>query len=183
MKKFKCCIPNIITFINLSLGVIAILLAVNGDSSSTNLIYSCLLIMIAAVTDRLDGKVARFFKVTSDFGKELDSLSDLVSFGVAPVVVAWEISLIHFGILGYILSLLFALCGAYRLARFNISNLENIFMGLPITIAGTLLTIVNLYNYFAQINMRYTNTNGTLTVIVLIFLSFLMVSKVSIKKR
>ena len=139
--------------------------------------------MVAAVTDRLDGKVARFFKVTSDFGKELDSLSDLVSFGVAPIVIAWEITFIHFGILGYVLSLLFALSGAYRLARFNISNLENVFMGLPITIAGTLLTIVNLYNYFAQINMRYTNTNATLTVIITIFLSFLMVSKISIKKR
>lgn len=183
MKKFKCCIPNVITFINLSLGVTAILLAADSSSSSSNLIYSCLLIMVAAVTDRLDGKVARFFKVTSDFGKELDSLSDLVSFGVAPVVVAWKISFLGIGILGYILSLFFALSGAYRLARFNISNLENVFMGLPITIAGTLLTIVNLYNYFAQINMRYTNTNATLTVIVLIFLSFLMVSKVSIKKR
>jgi CDP-diacylglycerol--serine O-phosphatidyltransferase len=161
----------------------AILLAVNSTSSSSNLIYSCLLIMVAAVTDRLDGKVARFFKVTSDFGKELDSLSDLVSFGVAPIVIAWEITFIHFGILGYVLSLLFALSGAYRLARFNISNLENVFMGLPITIAGTLLTIVNLYNYFAQINMRYTNTNATLTVIITIFLSFLMVSKISIKKR
>ncbi|HHX18752.1 MAG TPA: CDP-diacylglycerol--serine O-phosphatidyltransferase [Clostridium sp.] len=183
MKKLKCCIPNIITFINLSLGLTAILLAVNSTSSSSNLIYSCLLIMVAAVTDRLDGKVARFFKVTSDFGKELDSLSDLVSFGVAPIVIAWEITFIHFGILGYVLSLLFALSGAYRLARFNISNLENVFMGLPITIAGTLLTIVNLYNYFAQINMRYTNTNATLTVIITIFLSFLMVSKISIKKR
>jgi CDP-diacylglycerol--serine O-phosphatidyltransferase len=183
LKKLKCCIPNIITFINLSLGLTAILLAVNSTSSSSNLIYSCLLIMVAAVTDRLDGKVARFFKVTSDFGKELDSLSDLVSFGVAPIVIAWEITFIHFGILGYVLSLLFALSGAYRLARFNISNLENVFMGLPITIAGTLLTIVNLYNYFAQINMRYTNTNATLTVIITIFLSFLMVSKISIKKR
>lgn len=183
MKKFKCCIPNIITFINLSLGMIAILLAVNGSSSSGNLVYSCLLIMLAAVTDRLDGKVARFFKVTSDFGKELDSLSDLVSFGVAPVVVAWEITFMHFGVLGYILSLLFALSGAYRLARFNISNLDNVFMGLPITIAGTLLTILNLYNYFAKINMRYTNSNGIFTAIILIFLSFLMVSRISIKKR
>ncbi|MDQ2086026.1 CDP-diacylglycerol--serine O-phosphatidyltransferase [Herbivorax sp. ANBcel31] len=182
MKKIKCCIPNIITFTNLSLGVTAILMVVNNDSPSS-FIYSCLLIMIAAVTDRLDGKVARFFKVTSDFGKELDSLSDLISFGVAPVVIAWKISFMPFGALGYFLSLIFVLCGAYRLARFNISNLDNVFMGLPITVAGTLLTIANLYNSFAQINNRYTTTNTALAVIVLIFLSFLMISKFSIKKR
>lgn len=180
MKKIKCQIANIITFTNLSLGMTAILLAVNNSSSAV--MYSCLLIMIAAITDRLDGKVARFFKVTSDFGKELDSLSDLISFGVAPVVVAWKITFINFEFLGYVLCLIFLLSGAYRLARFNVSNLDNVFMGLPITIAGSLLTIVNLYNHFAQINLRYTNINAIFVTIILIFLSILMVSRFSIKK-
>ncbi|TYQ14787.1 UNVERIFIED_CONTAM: CDP-diacylglycerol--serine O-phosphatidyltransferase [Acetivibrio alkalicellulosi] len=181
MNRIKCCLPNIITFSNLSLGIMAILIAFN-DASVSSLKYSCLLIMIAAVTDRLDGQVARFFRVTSEFGKELDSLSDLISFGVAPAIIAWKISLVDYHILGYMFALLFVLCGAYRLARFNISEDNSIFMGLPITIAGSLLTIVNLYNSFSKVNSNYSYINTALTAAFMIVLSYLMISKLSIKK-
>lgn len=181
LKTLKCIIPNLITLTNLSLGVIAILLSVSNQSLS-NMINSSLLIMLAAVTDRLDGKVARMFRVTSDLGKELDSLSDLISFGVAPVIVAWKISFTGFGALGYILVLMFSIAGAYRLARFNITAFDNVFRGVPITVAGAFVTIINLYNCFAILNNRYSSLNSILTALIVIVLSFFMVSKLRIKK-
>ena len=89
MKNFKGTLPNILTLLNLSLGVIAILLAVIAEKDNYNQLFQAsMLVIIAALTDRFDGKVARMLDVTSELGKELDSLSDLISFGVAPIIIA-----------------------------------------------------------------------------------------------
>lgn len=175
-----------LTLINLSLGVMAILLAVNNTGTDVGsidlLVPASLLVIVAALTDRFDGKVARMLNATSELGKELDSLSDLISFGVAPVIIAWKLCFIHFGIPGYIITLIFPMAGAYRLARYNITKFDNVYSGIPITIAGAFLTIVSLYNAFSIINDRYTVYHTYTTGILVILLSYLMISKIRFKK-
>jgi CDP-diacylglycerol---serine O-phosphatidyltransferase len=182
LRYFKGTLPNVLTLMNLSLGVMAILFAVNGSGGDNLLIPASLLIMVAALTDRFDGKVARMLDATSELGKELDSLSDLISFGVAPVIIAWKINFVDFGVVGYLLVLIFPIAGAYRLARYNTTSFDNIFRGIPITIAGAFLTILNLYECFAILNHRYTKWHTLATVLFIFILSVLMISKVKVKK-
>lgn len=184
MKNIKGTLPNILTLMNLSLGVIAILLAVNSTSSSSNhLFQASLILLIAALTDRFDGKVARMLDVTSDLGKELDSLSDLISFGVAPITVAWKINdFASLGAVGYLVALAFPIAGAYRLARYNVTAFDNVFRGIPITIAGSFLTILNLYNCNLISKNRISNLHVSITIVLILLLSFLMVSKIKFKK-
>jgi CDP-diacylglycerol--serine O-phosphatidyltransferase len=171
----------------MSLGVIAILLAVNdgeSDIQSISLLMSAsLLVLVAALTDRLDGKVARAFGVSSELGKELDSLSDLISFGVAPIIIAWKISFIQLGVFGYLVSLIFPMAGAYRLARFNCTKFDNFFRGIPITIAGGLLAIINLFNLLALESDKFGKPNLIFTTIIVLALSYFMVCNIKIKKR
>lgn len=139
--------------------------------------------MVAALTDRFDGKVARMLDSTSELGKELDSLSDLISFGVAPIIIAWKISFFDLAVLGYLLAVLFPIAGAYRLARYNVTTFNNVFSGVPITIAGAFLSIVNLYNSYSIEHHNYSNINTVITAIIIVLLSYLMISKIQIKKR
>ena len=176
--KIKHSLPNMLTFINLSLGIVALLLAFQGE-----LIQASLLVMVAALTDRFDGKVARMLDCTSELGKELDSLSDLVSFGVAPIVICWNISFMSLGPVGFLLAVIFPIAGAFRLARYNVTTFNNVFSGVPITIAGAFLSIANLYNSFAIIGKNYTIVNTIIVAILVVLLSYLMVSKIQIKKR
>lgn len=151
MASIKRNLPNALTLINMSLGVIAILLSVNSAyKNDTNLIFiASLLVLVAALTDRFDGKVARILDAESDLGKELDSLADLISFGVAPIIIAWKISFISLGAPGYFIALLFLMAGTYRLVRFNITTFDKYYRGIPITLAGAFLTIDSLYNGFS----------------------------------
>ena len=109
----KSCIPNIFTFINLSCGIISILYTMSG-----NYLFACFFILIAALVDRYDGRVARWLNVSSELGKELDSLADLVSFGVAPSILTflmYELKNVGpAGIIGIAVLLAFPICGAYR---------------------------------------------------------------------
>lgn len=189
MNKVKSSLPNILTFINLSLGVVAILMTVTDDSTNA-LINASLLVMLAALTDRFDGQVARKLGLTSDLGKELDSLSDLISFGVAPVIISWKISWVivsaAFGPQAYFLILLilsYPIAGAYRLARFNVTELKGFFQGIPITIAGAFLSIINLYNCFQATHNNFTVVHAIVSFVMINILSYLMISKFKIKKR
>jgi len=182
LKGIKRNLPNVLTLINLSLGVIAILLSVSENNTLNRLFIASLIVMLAALTDRFDGKVARMLDVTSELGKELDSLSDLISFGVAPIIIAWKISFVTFGVPGYLLSLIFPIAGAYRLARYNVTTFDNVFRGMPITLAGAFLSIDSLYNLFAIFNHKYTNIHSIITAVLVVVLSYLMVSKIKIKK-
>jgi CDP-diacylglycerol--serine O-phosphatidyltransferase (EC 2.7.8.8) len=126
--------------------------------------------------DRYDGRVARLLNVSSEIGKELDSLADLVSFGVAPSVLIFSMyKLYELGPLGYLLVLIFPIAGAYRLARYNCTSFDGIFMGIPITIAGTFMAL------FAFLTMS-NPLNELFPVLFLIALSYLMISKLKIKK-
>ncbi|MCX8128971.1 MAG: CDP-diacylglycerol--serine O-phosphatidyltransferase [Clostridia bacterium] len=183
MEKIKSTIPNILTLLNMSLGVIAILLATNSSNDINLLFTASLLVMIAALTDRFDGKVARMLGKTSELGKELDSLADLISFGVAPIIITWRISFMHLGIPGYILALIFPMAGAYRLARFNVTTFDNFFIGMPITIAGAFLSIANLFNWFAYVNNKITSIHSIVTAAFTVLLSYFMICRIKIKKR
>lgn len=129
-------IPNALTALNLVLGVFAIISAYQSQFFQAGA-----LIFAAMVADGMDGRVARYFGVSSDFGKELDSLCDLVSFGVAPAFTAYVLVLHELGFSGMAIAALFATCGALRLARFNVnvSIVKGYFMGLPIPAAGCVM--------------------------------------------
>ena len=170
----KSCIPNIFTFINLSCGIFSLLSAFKG-----NFAVASIFIMIAGLVDRYDGRIARYLQVSSDLGKELDSLADLVSFGVAPSILLYiffEFSTLGpKGVLGIILLILFPICGAFRLARYNVASFDGVFTGVPITIAGCFLALFALISY-------YTTPLLVLAVIFMIAGSFLMVSTFKLKK-
>ncbi|RHW38619.1 CDP-diacylglycerol--serine O-phosphatidyltransferase [Lysinibacillus yapensis] len=139
IKKVKSHAANLITLCNLSFGGASIMATLNETYS-----YSVLFIFIAAFLDRYDGKVARKFNQESELGKQLDSMGDIISFGVAPALLMYETILAEFGMVGIILTILYIGCGAFRLARFNITEANTYFVGLPITAAGTFLT----FSYF-----------------------------------
>lgn len=127
-------LPNLLTTINMFLGFFAIIYAINGKVE-----YAAYAIVAAALFDQLDGRVARWMKSTSHFGAEYDSLSDLVSFGVAPAVLLFLWSLEPFGRLGWLATFFYMACGALRLARFNVQVTEGpkgFFQGLPIPMAA-----------------------------------------------
>lgn len=177
MKINKKVIPHIFTFGNLCLGMLAIMLGVMDQE-----LAGSVLIIIAAILDRYDGKIARKLGVESELGKELDSLSDLVSFGLAPSLLAWHLGLRELGWIGIIIPLIYLSAGAYRLARYNITTIQNnkIFTGVPITVAGCLLSIYTIYVKLANI-VDKPNVEK-FTIFFMFVLSYLMISKLRIKK-
>jgi CDP-diacylglycerol--serine O-phosphatidyltransferase len=170
----KSSIPNLFTFANLSFGVFSILATINGDY-----FLAAIFVIIAALIDRYDGRVARFLNVSSELGKELDSLADLVSFGVAPSILIYsQFGFNSFGpkgLLGYCALIIFPICGAFRLARYNLAEFDGVFSGVPITIAGSLMAI------FSLITTRYTVPMALPIILILIF-SYLMISNFKLKK-
>ncbi|MTI81050.1 MAG: CDP-diacylglycerol--serine O-phosphatidyltransferase [Firmicutes bacterium] len=161
-------IPNIITAINLVAGVMSLVLMMSDNFTS-----AAGLILLAALLDSMDGKVARRLSATSAFGKELDSLADLVSFGVAPALLVYASNLVSLGIAGLGASVLFVVCGALRLARFNTTTFSGSFQGIPITVAGGLMALLMLVARDLHVGV---------VMLIILSLSFLMVSKVSIPK-
>ena len=134
-------LPTLFTVGNLFCGYLSVWASIRGTFE-----LAAILIVVAAVCDGLDGRVARLTHSTSEFGEEYDSLADLVSFGVAPAVLAYSWGLSDFRRLGWMASFLFVVCGSMRLARFNIQTHvadKRYFVGLPIPMAaGTLAGIV-----------------------------------------
>ncbi|SDF17209.1 CDP-diacylglycerol--serine O-phosphatidyltransferase [Sporolituus thermophilus] len=161
-------IPNLLTIVNLFAGLLAIMLAFTGMWT-----LAAALILGAALFDSLDGRVARRLNATSEFGKELDSLADLVSFGVAPATIDYMLNFSLLGWSGYLLAALFPICGALRLARFNIMNVRGYFVGLPITAAGPLLAGTALLGDFLPVAVQ---------ALVLLVLAGLMVSTLRVPK-
>ncbi len=169
MKKSS--IPNILTFGNLIFGLLSLLMTFD-----TNYKLSAIFILLASLMDRYDGQVARLLQVSSDLGKELDSLADLVSFGVAPSVLIFNLyNFTSLSYLGYACFLIFPVAGAYRLARYNNSTFNNVYTGIPITLAGILVAL------YALVTLNSPH-NSPLTISIIFILSYLMVSKFKIKK-
>jgi CDP-diacylglycerol---serine O-phosphatidyltransferase len=139
-------LPNLFTTTNLFCGFYSILASTEGDFSK-----AAIVIILATVLDSLDGRIARMTNTMSKFGAEYDSLADLVSFGVAPAILAYSWALNAYGKWGWLIAFLFVVCGALRLARFNIQigMIESkVFNGLPIPGASSVIaTGVWLYFY------------------------------------
>lgn len=154
---------DILTMLNVVCGILTILFSIKGE------MYAAVVFLLSAVIfDTLDGKASRYFKRDSTFGKELDSLSDIISFGVAPIV--FVNSLIDLNIFNIIAYSIFLVCGTLRLSRFNITT-NPFYEGMPITLNGLIipfLFLINLPVYFFPY--------------ILILLGILMVSDFKVKK-
>jgi CDP-diacylglycerol--serine O-phosphatidyltransferase len=159
-------IPNIFTIGNLFLGIIAIILVFNNKPD-----LAAIMVIVAMLLDGLDGRVARALNVQSEFGKELDSLSDVISFGVAPAFIMYVVAFTELNApIAWIATAIFPICGALRLARFNVvASTPGYFIGLPIPAAGGVLCTLALF---------HTELNAFVLVLSTLLLSYLMVSTV-----
>ncbi len=138
MADFKGIFPGVFTMGNMFCGFLAIISAIRGADPAE----SAWLILLAVFLDILDGRVARFSKSASDFGVELDSLADLVSFAIAPAVMLYSYRFVTFGRWGFILAFVFIMAAAFRLARFNLQasiEKKKYFIGLPVPAAAMVL--------------------------------------------
>ena len=155
-KKTRYLLPNILTLGGVCLGISSIKFSIDGNFS-----LSVILILLAAILDALDGRIARLIKGTSEFGKELDSLTDFVSFGIAPVFILYFWELNSYGKLGWAIALIYSVCCVLRLARFNITKNENdqewknnFFEGMP-SPAGGLIILTPLVYELSNLNLNF----------------------------
>lgn len=139
--NYRRFLPNLCTSMNLVFGMCSILLTYSND-----FVWGSIFILLALVADGLDGRTARFFGVSSEMGKEMDSLCDLGSFGIAPAFLAWALVLHNYGLIGVAVVIMFAVCGMWRLARFNVnaSVVHGYFMGLAIPAGGNIVAMTTL---------------------------------------
>jgi CDP-diacylglycerol--serine O-phosphatidyltransferase len=196
-------IPNLFTLLNLVLGCLAIIFILqNGEqivllsadgASNVNLPekinWGSYCIFAAAIVDFLDGFLARLFKATSEMGKQLDSLSDVVSFGVAPAMILYQLLRIGFAqqengldisIAWLIPALLIPVAGAWRLARFNIDTEQSYtFKGLPIPAAGIFVAALPLIIWYpdSAFGLQVYLINQWVLFAIIILLSWLMISR------
>ena len=175
-KKTRVILPNILTLIGVCIGLTSIKFAFDGKFE-----LSIIEVIVAAIIDGLDGRIARLIKGTSKVGKELDSLTDMISFGVAPAFIMYFWKLNTLGRFGWLLCLVYVICVALRLARFNInSNQEpswrdNFFEGVP-SPAGGILVLTPLIISLSSFNFVPLNYD-LITPIFFITTSFLLISK------
>tara|TARA_B100000214_G_scaffold368547_1_gene340263 strand:+ start:197 stop:994 length:798 start_codon:yes stop_codon:yes gene_type:complete len=183
-KNSRVILPNILTLIGVCIGLSSIKFAFDGKFE-----LSIIAVIIAAIIDGLDGRIARLIKGTSKVGKELDSLTDVISFGVAPAFIMYFWSLSEIGRLGWLISLIYVVCVALRLARFNVSSegesswKDNFFEGIPSPAGGVLVLMPLVFSLseFKFFNINYQVIVPTLFIII----SILLISKIptySLKK-
>ena len=168
----KWLLPNICTAANLFFGMLSILSTYEG-----NFFYASVFILLALIADGLDGRVARALNAASELGKEMDSLCDLGSFGIAPAFLAYSFCMHNYGLLGKSAAIIFALCGMWRLARFNVNTtvVHGFFMGLAIPAGGCIIATTTLL--FLEMGIRPENF-GLVYPITVIIVAYLMVSHV-----
>ena len=179
-------LPNALTILGVCLGLSSIKFAIDLNYS-----LAVIAIGFAAILDTLDGRVARLIKKTSKVGKELDSLTDVISFGVAPGFVIYFWALNEIGKFGWLLVLIYTVCCALRLARFNLTNINenetwkiNFFEGIPSPAAAGIVLlplILNLSNLVEILNLSSVlqiNNNKIISSIIILATSVLMVSKI-----
>ena len=169
MKKSIYILPNLFTSMNLFCGYYAITASVG-----MRFVEAGIAILVGAIFDLLDGKIARATNTTSKFGIEYDSLADLVTFGLAPAILMYLWGLGETGRPGWSAALLFTLCGALRLARFNTtSSSHSDFEGLPIPSAAAM--VVSVVLFFARLDMD-PQPYKLVFLVMMFMLSFCMVS-------
>lgn len=164
MISIKKYIVNGLTLVNAACGSISIMLALEG-----NYIISSYFLIAGILADQLDGRFARYLKQTSHIGKELDSLADAVSFGVAPMILLYSVYLKSLGVAGIAVSAILVLCAIYRLAKFNVCNVNEHFLGVPTPVSAGIAIGLVIGN--VQLPALYI-------ALIVIALSYLMVSKI-----
>ncbi|MDE2579752.1 MAG: CDP-diacylglycerol--serine O-phosphatidyltransferase [Hyphomicrobiales bacterium] len=173
-------LPNVVTLLALSMGLTAIRFAIEGRFET-----AVLAIIVAAILDGLDGRIARALHGTSRFGAELDSLADFVDFGVAPALILYLWSLHEMKALGWFAALIFAIAGALRLARFNVMLDEpgrppwtaNFFVGMPAP-AGACLALLPLYLNLSELRLPTSHAFVGWQIGYLLILAMLMASRI-----
>ena len=183
-KKTRYLLPNILTLGGVCLGISSIKFSIDGNFN-----LAVTLILLAAILDALDGRVARLIKGTSEFGKELDSLTDFVSFGIAPVLILYFWELNTYGKLGWAIALIYSVCCVLRLARFNLTKINNqhswknnFFEGVPSPAGGLLILTPLIYDLT---NLNFPYDLKSVTPFLTILIALLLVSKIptlSLKK-
>jgi CDP-diacylglycerol---serine O-phosphatidyltransferase len=183
-KNTRVILPNIFTLVGVCIGLSSIKFAFDG-----NFQISIIAIIIAALIDGLDGRIARLIKGTSKVGKELDSLTDVISFGVAPAFIMYFWKLSELGRIGWLICLTYVVCVVLRLARFNVTSNEdsswkdNFFEGIPSPAGGVLVLLPLVYSFT---ELQFFQLDYNLVVpILFITISIFLISKVptySLKK-
>lgn len=171
-RRLAFFLPNTFTALNMACGFVAMMQSFRG-----NFYHACMFVVLAAIFDSMDGRVARMTGTQSSFGEQFDSLSDLVSFGVAPAFLYYFRFLANHGRLGMVLAFSFMLCGALRLARFN-ANIVRIksdyFQGLPIPGGACAVTSLVLIS----INFPQIADLVPVTMLYILFYALLMISSI-----
>lgn len=174
-KFFHDNAANFVTFCNMLAGAISIIMSLNGKFRT-----AMAFIIIASIADRYDGKVARRLNTDSELGVQMDSMGDVISFGVAPAILVYTFRIMplegNIRIIGGISTMIYICAGAFRLARFNVDGMDedNSFQGMPIPIAGLIIVAMLMFGHKI----------GIIPIIIAEFiLALLMVSKIKIKKK
>jgi CDP-diacylglycerol--serine O-phosphatidyltransferase len=178
-KKARMILPNAITLIGVCIGLTSIKFALDGKFA-----LAVIAILFAGLMDALDGRIARLIKGTSKMGKELDSLGDVISFGVAPAFIMYFWSLQYLDKLGWFVCLMYVVCVALRLARFNVNSEEepswkdNFFEGVPAP-AGGIVVLMPLVISFSGIGEIFFKINYDIVVpVFFIIVSILLISTI-----
>ena len=154
-KKTRFILPSLLTIIGVCLGISSIKFSLDQNYS-----LAVIFLVFASLLDALDGRIARLIKGTSEFGKELDSLTDFVSFGIAPAFILYFWELKNYGKIGWAITLIFSVCCVLRLARFNLTKISddeewkrNYFEGIP-SPAGAILILLPLIYELSEIKLN-----------------------------
>ncbi|MEZ4814634.1 MAG: CDP-diacylglycerol--serine O-phosphatidyltransferase [Bdellovibrionota bacterium] len=169
-------LPNLFTTANLFLGFFSIVASTRAVKSE-QWIAAAVAIMIAAIADGIDGRIARLTKTESLFGEQYDSMSDLVSFGVAPAILVFEWGLSPYGKFGWMAAFLFLTCAALRLTRFNVlkqSDEKRYFQGLPSPVAASIAASAVLFHE----QVKPFSGKDLYIIFVMVFLAITMVSTI-----
>lgn len=181
----KSILPNLITLLALLCSFLSLTSAIKGYYYN-----SCIFIFISILLDGLDGRLARFLKSQNAFGEQLDSIADMVSFGVTPAIIIYMYQLQYIGIIGHAVSFIYCACAAVRLALFNtlIGKVDKKwFIGMPSpTAAGLVVIIILIENYPFYVNNNYFNFQldfiksniSNVSLIITLFVGLSMISPV-----
>jgi|TARA_B100001093_G_C26791529_1_gene999186 CDP-diacylglycerol---serine O-phosphatidyltransferase len=183
-KKSRFILPNLLTIIGVCLGISSIKFALDENYS-----LAVIFLVFASILDALDGRIARLIKGTTEFGKELDSLTDFVSFGIAPAFILYFWELKNYGKIGWAITLIFSVCCVLRLARFNLTKISedaewklNFFEGVP-SPAGAGLALLPLV--YELSDLKFNVDVKSMTPFFVVIVALLLISKIptfSLKK-
>ena len=178
-KKTRMILPNAITLIGVCIGLTSIKFAIDGKFA-----VAVIAILFAGLMDALDGRIARLIKATSKMGKELDSLGDVISFGVAPALIMYFWNLQYLDKLGWFVCLTYVVCVALRLARFNVNSEEepswkdNFFEGMPSPAGGIIVLLPLILSFSGLENFLFKINYDLLVPTTFIIVSILLISTI-----